>query len=342
MGFSGDIRTKGQEVLAQRRQDNDRAADARRDRLFAEHPEFRELYRERRASIAALNKARFQYGKESAEYQEATERATAAKNAWESSMASIGLPPSYLDAKCTCLACNDKGWVGTTMCHCLVDICTGLQTEALSKRLDIKGQSFETFDFRLYSRAVNPVAGTSPYEQMKTIRNICEQYAENFSPNSRVKNLLLTGQTGLGKTFLSTCIAGRVAEKGNSVVYDTAGSIFGAFETEQFDRRGEEGVEAQAHVRRCLVCDLLILDDLGCEMTTRFVTKVLYDIVNGRLEQGKHTVMSTNLSTADIGQRYSPAIASRISGGYMPLLFFGDDIRTLKSGYGYAAAASGM
>lgn len=92
----------------------------------------------------------------------------------------------------------------------------------------------------------------------------------------------------------------------------------------------------------CLVCDLLILDDLGCEMTTRFVTKVLYDIVNGRLEQGKHTVMSTNLSTADIGQRYSPAIASRISGGYMPLLFFGDDIRTLKSGYGYAAAASGM
>ena len=340
MSFSGDIRTKGQEVLAQRRQENDRAADVRRDRLFTEHPEFRELYRERRAAIAALNKVRFQCGKESAEYQEAAERATVARSAWESFMGEIGLPPNYLDVKCSCSACNDKGWVGTTMCQCLVDICTELQTEALSKRLDIMGQSFETFDFRLYSRAVNPVAGISPYEQMKAIRSICEQYAEEFSRNSRVKNLLLTGQTGLGKTFLSTCIAGRVAGKGYSVVYDTAGSIFGAFETEQFDRRGEEGVEAQAHVHRCLACDLLILDELGCEMTTRFVTKVLYDIVNGRLEQGKHTVMSTNLSTADIGQRYSPAIESRISGGYMPLLFFGDDIRVLKSGYGYSTAAS--
>lgn len=339
MSFTGEIRTKGQEILARRREDNDRAADARKDRLFDDHPEFRALYQERRASIASLNRARFQNGKESPEYKEAEVRATAAKSAWESAMSEIGLGPNYLDVKCSCLLCHDKGWVGTTMCRCLADICKGLQTEALSKRLDLKGQSFETFCFELYSKTVDPTTGISPYEQMKIILNICKQYAEEFSPTSRMKNLLLTGQTGLGKTFLSTCIAGRVAEKGYSVVYDTAGSIFGAFEAEQFDRRSEEGIEAQAHVRRCLACDLLILDDLGCELTTRFVTKVLYDIVNGRLEQGKHTVMSTNLSTTDIGQRYSAAIASRITGGYMPLLFFGDDIRVKRNNFLQNAAS---
>lgn len=341
MSFTGEIRAKGQEVLARRRQDNDHAADDRRDRLFEAHPDYRALYQKRRSSIASLNRYRFQKGKESLEYKEAEARVETAKNAWASAMAEIGLQPDYLDVKCSCPICHDKGWVGTTMCQCLVDICTGLQTEALSKRLDIKGQSFETFDFRLYSKAVNPVAGTSPYEQMKAIWDICKQYAENFSLDSRVKNLLLTGQTGLGKTFLSTCIAGRVAGKGYSVVYDTAGSIFGAFETEQFDRRGEEGMEAQAHVRRCLACDLLILDDLGCELTTRFVVKALYDIVNGRLEQGKHTVMSTNLSTTDIGQRYSAAIASRITGGYMPLFFFGDDIRVLRNTPGFTQTIAG-
>ena len=197
--------------------------------------------------------------------------------------------------------------------------------------LDLGTQSFETFSLDWYSRERNPRMGISAWDNMEWVYNTCRTYAMNFQPGVS-GNLLLTGGTGLGKTFLSAAIARVVSEKGCSVVYDTAGSIFRRFESQKFRR--EEGEEADADVERVLHCDLLILDDLGTEMTTAFVQSALYQIVNTRLMEKRATILSTNLSMVEnnneIASRYSPQIASRIEGEYQVMPFFGEDIRILK------------
>ena len=196
--------------------------------------------------------------------------------------------------------------------------------------LDLGGQSFETFSLSWYSDTYDPALGISPRKNMARILEICRNYAETFSQDSG--SLLLTGDPGLGKTFLSAAIARVVSGDGWSVVYDTAGSIFRRFESQKFRREDEE--EADADVERVLHCDLLILDDLGTEMTTAFVQSALYQIVNTRLMEKRATILSTNLSMVErnneIASRYSPQIASRIEGEYQVLPFFGEDIRILK------------
>jgi DNA replication protein DnaC len=134
----------------------------------------------------------------------------------------------------------------------------------------------------------------------------------------------------LGKTFLSACIARTVSENGYSVVYDTAGNIFAQFEARKFQRDAQDAQEAKDDTRRYLSCDLLILDDLGSELTTQFVQSALYELINTRMVAGKHTVISSNLSMEEAARRYSPQIASRLAGEYHVLHFFGDDIRLLK------------
>jgi DNA replication protein DnaC len=144
------------------------------------------------------------------------------------------------------------------------------------------------------------------------------------------KNLFLTGNPGLGKTFLSACMARVVSERGYSVVYDTAANIFSRFETRKFARDAEEIRQAEADARRYLTCDLLILDDLGSEFTTPFIQAALYEVINTRLVEGKHTVISSNLDMNAIRQRYTPQVASRLEGEYQILPFVGQDIRLLK------------
>jgi DNA replication protein DnaC len=134
----------------------------------------------------------------------------------------------------------------------------------------------------------------------------------------------------LGKTFLSACIAREVSEGGFSVVYDTAGIIFSRFEEQKFSRDMQDVREAKDVTRKYLRCDLLILDDLGSELTTPFVQSALYQLVNTRLIEGRSTIVSSNFTMDDLRQRYTPQIISRLEGEYETLPFFGKDIRLLK------------
>ena len=225
-----------------------------------------------------------------------------------------------------CPLCGDSGYRGGQVCRCLRKYYAREQQKELSRMLDLGGQSFETFSLSWYSDTYDPALGISPRKNMARILEICRSYAETFSQDSG--SLLLTGDPGLGKTFLSASIARVVSEDGFSVVYDTAGHVFARCEAAKF--RSDEEPDAAEDVRRYEKSDLLILDDLGTEMTTAFVQSALYQLVNSRLLAGKSTVINTNLTPPELGVRYGAAVRSRLEGEYTVLPFIGRDIRKLK------------
>ena len=240
-----------------------------------------------------------------------------------------GYPYDYLDEKPLCPLCQDSGYLRDgSPCRCLMAYYTREQNRRLSKLLDLGNQSFDTFSFDWYDSDVWPEYGRSPLENMEMIREICGNYAHTFS--SRSGNLLFTGAPGLGKTFLSACIAREVSDHGFSVVYDTAAHVFQQFESGKFGRENPYEEDPDREINRYLNCDLLIMDDLGTEMLTSFVVSAFYRIVNDRLLSRRKTVLSTNLTVEDLGKRYGEAVRSRIEGEYQALPFFGRDIRILK------------
>lgn len=238
----------------------------------------------------------------------------------------LGYTETALDDVPACPLCGDTGWTGTEMCSCLKELCTQEQLKALTALLNLTDeQSFDRLRLDVYSDQPWE-GGRSPRENMRRVAAVCEGYARQF-PDYPLKNLLLSGGTGLGKTFLSGCIAREVSRRGCSVVYDTAINLFSAFETRKFSRDMEEERQARGDTRRYIGCDLLILDDLGSELTTPLVQSALYEVINSRLQAGRRTIISTNLSMEDIAVRYTPQIVSRIGGLYRELTFYGEDLR---------------
>jgi len=236
-----------------------------------------------------------------------------------------GWPMDWLDGAWSCPKCRDTGYVESRPCDCLLSLYEQERTKDLSALLKLGNESFETFDLTYYEDQIDPEIRVSPRKNMKTVFDFCRDYAYGFSKNSQ--NLLFWGGTGLGKTFLSACIARVVSEKGFSVVYETVVEALAAFENQKF--RGGEG-DADARVERMLSCDLLILDDLGTEMITEFSKSAVYSIINSRLLSGKKTIISTNLSMDRIEMVYTAQIASRLAGEYQDLPFVGKDIRRLR------------
>ena len=237
----------------------------------------------------------------------------------------LGYPPDCLVQKPKCEKCNDAGYVAGRMCACLRAYCTREQNAELSRMLDLGSQSFDTFDLNLYSDEETFHRPRTARANMERNFEVCQGFARYFP--SKTRNLLLSGDPGLGKTFLSACIAREVSGRGFSVVYDTAAHVFSRFEAQKFDRSDPD---ADDDVRRVLRCDLLILDDLGTEMTGGFAPSALYQIVNTRMTERRATIISTNLTPNRIGERYGDAVLSRIWGEYDFLPFYGDDIRRLK------------
>ena len=241
----------------------------------------------------------------------------------------LGYDPDALDPTPACTRCGDSGWAGAEMCTCLKELCAQEQMKALTALLNLTDeQNFDRLRLDVYSD--QPWEGKrSPRENMKRVVTVCEGFARRF-PDYPLHNLLLSGGTGLGKTFLSGCIAREVSGRGYSVVYDTAISLFSTFEAKKFSRDLGQERQARDDTRRYLNCDLLILDDLGSELTTPLAQSTLYEVVNSRLQGGKHTIISTNLSMEQISARYTPQVVSRLAGAYQELTFYGDDIRRMR------------
>ena len=242
-------------------------------------------------------------------------------------LVSHGFPADYLEETVSCPKCADSGYLRDgSVCSCLAALYEEERSKELSSLLRAGEESFADFRLDYYTGAAR--------ECMELTYAAAKSYAVNFGKDS--PNLLLQGGTGLGKTFLSGCIARVVSAKGCSVVYEGAQEAFGAFEEQKFSRDAETYASASEKVKRILGCDLLILDDLGTELTTSFTQSALYNIVNTRLTAGRKTIISTNLEDDELAARYIPQTVSRISGEYDTLLFMGRDIRAIRKEQGYS------
>jgi len=203
------------------------------------------------------------------------------------------------------------------------------QKASLTNLFKLGDETFDNFNLLFYDETLVTDSGTIfPRESMKIVFDTCVEYAHKFGEGSQ--NLLFLGATGLGKTYLSACIARVVAERGHSVVYDMATVIFSKFEDVKFSRT-DDLEDKRDEIKRYLECELLIIDDLGTELVTAFTVATLYEVINTRLITGKSTIVSSNLTVDDLYSRYSEQIASRLEGEYHVLKFYGDDVRKKKN-----------
>ena len=330
MAYDSNILRRATDQLETQRRQRRERTERLREQAYERQPKLRQLDRKLQGTMAQLVAASLRQGGDPAQAVRAIkEENLKLQRERAVLLGAMGLPEDALDDRPACPLCGDSGWQGAKMCRCLQKLCAQEQIRELSKLLDLGEQSFDSFRMEYYSQTIYPGTGTSPRKNMELVYEVCLSYAQKFGRFS-IQNLLMSGAPGLGKTFLSACIARTVSEHGFSVVYDTAGNVFAQFEARKFMRDSADGQEAKDETRRYLNCDLLILDDLGSELTTQLTQAALYELVNTRLSAGRRTVISTNLTMEDISKRYIPQIASRLEGEYHILHFFGDDIRLIK------------
>jgi len=324
MPYSNEIVRKARAELASRKADHESRMNYRLQEAYAKVPRIREIDGLLRKSMALAMQAAFQTGSDASAAMEQVKQANLALQEEKKALVIQNFGEGFLDETPICPKCGGSGYIGSFMCQCLRQLCQQQQEKEVALLADSE-QHFGAFRLDYYSDRPDPKTGISPRAIMSRGFDICRAYAQNFSKTAG--NLLFTGSTGLGKTFLSACIAREVAAKGYSVAYETASHLFSKLEKHRFHPDEQTAQE----VKRFDDCDLLIIDDLGTELPGQFVTATLYTLVNDRLLAGKPMVISTNLNIKEIRERYSPQIGSRLYGNFEQITFVGQDIRVLKN-----------
>jgi len=241
-----------------------------------------------------------------------------------------GLPADYLQLKYSCPKCKDTGFIGNEKCNCLKQAIADLLYSGSNIRNILAKENFSAFSFNYYSDDyVDETIGLSPLSNMQKIVASCKSFIRHFG--KKHDNLLFTGNTGVGKTFLANCIAKELLDCGYTVIYLTAFRLFDILEKNKFGRDEDSSHEAANQFDYILDCDLLIIDDLGTELNNAFTNSQLYVILNERLLRQKSTIISTNLSLPNINATYGERIFSRIASSYKVHRIIGEDIRLQKA-----------
>lgn len=306
--------------LEKRRRAAETAAAALRERMCEQIPRLREIEREKAAAIPDLTHA-ILAGNTDGEVERIQQKNLQLQQEMAEILRAAGCDCDNFEPRYTCRVCGDTGYVNGAVCDCYRRLLQEEACGALSGLSAMRLTDFRSMRLDYYDNAVDPKLGVSPRQHMADIIAYCRDYTAAFTPHS--DSLLLQGATGIGKTHLCLAIARGVTEQGFGVVYGSVQPLVRRLEAEHFGR--EQGNSED----QLISCDLLVLDDLGMEFDTPFSRACLYNILNARLLEGRPTVVSTNLSISAMQERYGDQIASRISGGFVPLLCVGNDIRQM-------------
>ncbi|MDO4188778.1 MAG: ATP-binding protein [Lachnospiraceae bacterium] len=215
-----------------------------------------------------------------------------------------GFAKDFLEPEYICKDCKDTGYIDGKKCHCLSQKILQILYSKSNVGSILEKENFDTLSMDEYT--------DSEYEIMKPIVDRCKAYVTDFD-NSK-ENILFMGKPGVGKTFLSNCIAKALLDSGHSVIYFTSVQLFDTLSRVAFSYDYSE--DSQGMKDDIYMCDLLIVDDLGTESSTKFVEAQLFNIINERIIRDKSTIISTNLMLSDITERYSERVLSRLVGKY--------------------------
>lgn len=239
-------------------------------------------------------------------------------------LAAHGFAPDYMEMQYHCHDCQDTGYIGSNKCHCFRQEQIKLLYAQSNIDQIIRTENFDRFSFDYYdNREMIPELGTTVAEYMKMVYGWCKKFVEDYKEEGG--SLLFTGGTGVGKTFLTNCIAKELIDRYQSVIYLSANDLFDILSRNKFSYEPDE--EMRDMYQYILDCDLLIIDDLGTELNNSFVSSQLFYCINERLVRNKGTIISTNLSPSMLRDTYSDRVSSRIMSRYQVIYLYGEDIR---------------
>lgn len=298
--------------------------DTRKDEVFQKIPRIKEI--DALVASSAVEKARLYLNGDTSAVSSLKENLEALRSEKKQLLSEHGYPQDYLEPVYTCRDCRDSGYCDGRKCHCFTQAVINTVYAQSNIRAVLDRENFDTFSYDYYSD--EDISSTTGLSSLTTAQNAvqeCRNFIKDF--DSRHGNLLIYGKTGVGKTFLSNCVARELLEKGRSVIYFTAFQLFDILSKGVFDK----DADAIAAHQNIFDCDLLVIDDLGTELSNAFTTSQLFLCVNERLLRQKSTIISTNLSLNQIVEIYSERTFSRLCDAYTLIhLFSRVDIRIQK------------
>ena len=311
-------------MYEQRQLDNEHDLNRRYEEAYARIPKLMEL--DDLISSVSIKKARCLLDGDTNALSDLKAELAGLISAKHSALISAGYPADYLELHYSCPDCKDTGYINTDKCHCFKKAVVDLLYTQSNLQEILKEENFDNCCLDFYScNHIDPLTGRSSRESILTALRCCQQFVDAFPDGSR--SILLYGDTGVGKTFLSHCIAKELIDSAYSVIYFSAAQLFDFFAKNTFGKKEDSDTDAFDHIYNC---DLLIIDDLGTELANSFTTSQLFVCLNERILRKKSTIISTNLSLEDIKAVYSERIFSRISSHFTMLRLTGDDIRIQK------------
>ncbi|MCR5792466.1 MAG: ATP-binding protein [Lachnospiraceae bacterium] len=241
-----------------------------------------------------------------------------------------GYPEDYLTPIYDCPDCKDTGYInGTTKCHCLKQSIINAFYQQSNLGSILESENFDYFNYDYYTNdIIDPITNLTAKQNIVKAVQTAKEFVTEF--DHEFSNLFICGNTGVGKTFLTNCIAKELLDSAHTVIYQTAIQLFDLFSSYRFNHTPENG-NAAALYEDILTCDLLIIDDLGIETINDFTQSQLYHCINSRLLGKRSVIISTNLSIQEVRALYSERIFSRITKDYQLIKIIGEDIRTQKA-----------